>query len=149
MIAVVQVPLAARYICYDLIKMNEIQKSGVIAYRQNTANQFEILLVSARKFPGSWVFPVGTVEPGESLEEAARRECLEESGVVIELGKKLTPIKIRGQIFTFFLGEMLAIQTAQEPDRQIKWAALDDLAEALPDVFREAAVEAKEQLSGR
>ena len=36
-----------------------------------------------------WIFPKGHVEPGESPEEAARREVLEETGIEIEVGSRL------------------------------------------------------------
>ena len=49
----------------------------------------EVLLIQ-RKYPpmaGSWAFPGGFVEQGESVEEACRRETMEESG--IRVGKVL------------------------------------------------------------
>lgn len=33
---------------------------------------------------GLWEFPGGKIEPGESAEAAAARECLEETGLVVE-----------------------------------------------------------------
>jgi mutator protein MutT len=33
---------------------------------------------------GLWEFPGGKIEPGESAEAAAARECLEETGIVVE-----------------------------------------------------------------
>jgi 8-oxo-dGTP pyrophosphatase MutT (NUDIX family) len=42
-----------------------------------------ILLV--RHVEGHWQLPGGAVEPGETPAEAARRECMEEAGVAVEL----------------------------------------------------------------
>jgi 8-oxo-dGTP pyrophosphatase MutT (NUDIX family) len=47
-----------------------------------------ILLV--RHFEGRWMLPGGTVEPGERPADAARRECWEEAGVLVE------PLRIAG-----------------------------------------------------
>lgn len=41
----------------------------------------EYLLVEASDDPGVWVLPKGRIEPGESPEEAAVREVIEEAGV--------------------------------------------------------------------
>lgn len=45
--------------------------------------QGEILLVQSHKWHGKWVVPGGHVELGETLEDALRREALEETGLAI------------------------------------------------------------------
>jgi ADP-ribose pyrophosphatase YjhB (NUDIX family) len=47
-----------------------------------------VLLVRHRK-PGReyWLVPGGGVDPGETLEEAGRREVLEETGLEVEMGR--------------------------------------------------------------
>lgn len=50
-----------------------------------------VLLVKRGKDPqkGRWSVPGGSVEPGESLEEAAAREVLEETGLLVSVGREL------------------------------------------------------------
>jgi 8-oxo-dGTP diphosphatase len=60
---------------------------GVIIRRNN-----QIVLVQRGKEPskGLWTFPGGAIELGESLQEAARREALEETGLDVELEEVAT-----------------------------------------------------------
>lgn len=53
-----------------------------------TENRIEVLLIKRGRppFKGRWAFPGGFVDPDESLEDAARRELVEETGITgIEL----------------------------------------------------------------
>ncbi|MCX4243305.1 NUDIX hydrolase [Paraliomyxa miuraensis] len=43
------------------------------------------LLVHERKHGGGWYLPAGRVEPGETIEQAAVRETLEEAGIPIAI----------------------------------------------------------------
>jgi ADP-ribose pyrophosphatase YjhB (NUDIX family) len=56
---------------------------GVVIFQDR-----QILLIQRDKEPskGRWTFPGGAVELGEPLEEAARREAFEETGLDVEIG---------------------------------------------------------------
>jgi predicted NUDIX family NTP pyrophosphohydrolase len=88
------------------------QSAGTLLYRRNDEGRVEVLLVHPsggynRKAP--WSIPKGKPETGEELEYAARRETLEETGVVAppELRPfgSITYVKSRKTVHCF-LGEV-------------------------------------------
>jgi acetyl-CoA carboxylase carboxyl transferase subunit beta len=54
-----------------------------------------VLLVERGREPqrGRWSVPGGRVEPGETLESAAAREALEETGLHVEIGRELWTVR--------------------------------------------------------
>ena len=65
---------------------NRVLKAGGIVTRHNNAAH-EVLLIRSRS--QSWSFPKGHLEPNETIEQAAQREVLEETGYRTEIIKKL------------------------------------------------------------
>ena len=122
-------------------------KAGIIPYRKCSSvenqNSFEILTISSRKYPGQWVFPVGTVEKGETLEEAAVRECAEESGYNVELGEKIDTFIISSDTksakFVFFSGLVISENNVWENDRERCWRDPDDVVNIIAKPFKSAA----------
>lgn len=55
-----------------------------------------VLLVERGRDPqrGRWSVPGGRVEPGESIEDAAAREALEETGLRVEIGRELWTVRL-------------------------------------------------------
>jgi bis(5'-nucleosidyl)-tetraphosphatase len=52
--------------------------AGVVVFRKENSRRIYLLLHYEE---GHWDFPKGHIEKGESEEQAARRECVEETGI--------------------------------------------------------------------
>jgi 8-oxo-dGTP pyrophosphatase MutT (NUDIX family) len=126
------------------------EKAGAVVYKDVPGAEPLVLLVTARKLPGFWVFPVGSVEQGESLPEAAARECQEESGYCVNIGKQLavenTSSSGRPVRFTFYLATSTGEADNWEQDRQRKWVPISQAAALLPEIFQSVAETAAQQL---
>jgi len=89
-------------------------------------------------FPGLWTFPGGAVELGEPIQDAARREALEETGLEIQIGEVLCVVDRidrdeSGRVRYHYLivdyearpvgGRLCAGDDASE----VRWVGFDDL----------------------
>jgi 8-oxo-dGTP diphosphatase len=84
-----------------------------------------------------WVFPGGKVGPGESVEGAAVREALEETGVVVEaawvLGKRVHPDT--GWRVVYVACRLVAGAATPKSAREVSevvWASRTELGELIP-----------------
>ena len=113
------------------------QTEGLTVFRT------QLLFSSSRSSPSTWIFPVGTVKSGESLQETAARECLEESGYVVDVGSVLEVIEIDEddsiRQFTFFLAQVTGEVEDYEADRQRQWVSLSNLVSTVTNVFSSVA----------
>jgi len=79
---------------------------------------------------GLWEFPGGKILPAESPETAAARECLEETGLEIRVGRLLSVVEQayeHGPVrLHFFAAE--AEDPGQPPAAPFAWVAISDLA---------------------
>lgn len=98
-----------------------------------------VLMVRRRVKEGelSWQFPAGQVEPGESAEEAAVRETLEETGLTVRplkvLGERVHPKTQR--MMSYIACESLA-GTARVNDTEelaeLAWCAHSEIPQYVP-----------------
>lgn len=92
-----------------------LRAAGGVVSRQ-TPSGGEILLVHRRRY-NDWSLPKGKPNPGESLEEAARREVREETGYDVTVGQKAGEIRyqVKGvpKIVTFW--HMRAVDSTPQP----------------------------------
>jgi 8-oxo-dGTP pyrophosphatase MutT (NUDIX family) len=108
-----------------------IRQAGSIVVRLN-GKEPEVLLVTGKRNPKSWIFPKGHIEKGETPEQAALRETREEAGVV---GTLIAPAGILEYGFLgakarveYFLVRFTREAGGPENGRQRIWC---DLAEGL------------------
>ncbi|HTN76569.1 MAG TPA: (deoxy)nucleoside triphosphate pyrophosphohydrolase [Pirellulaceae bacterium] len=80
---------------------------------------------------GLWEFPGGKVEPGETLEAAAQRECLEETGLVVQVIGQYSAQQHRyahGEVRLHFF-RCLPLDDTKTPQPPFRWVARQSLAE--------------------
>ena len=68
------------------MKSEKIVAAGAVIYKKEKDYLFAVI---HRPHHDDWSFPKGKVDLGESIEEAAKREILEETGLIVEFEKKL------------------------------------------------------------
>ncbi len=110
---------------------------GVVIRRKDATVQY--LIVQAKKEPHEWVLPKGHIKRGETAEQAARREVLEETGVEAAVWDVLDTVEfsapnelVRAQ---FFLMEAVREGSPHE-SREQKWLTFDEALNMLK--FKEA-----------
>ena len=78
---------------------------------------------------GLWEFPGGKIEAGETAELAAARECLEETGLAVEVGPAFSQVVhqyAHGKVaLEFFVGRPL--EPEQAPKSPFRWVLAAEL----------------------
>jgi ADP-ribose pyrophosphatase YjhB (NUDIX family) len=94
-----------------------------------------VLLIRRGRPPsaGTWTLPGGRLEPGESLQDAVRREVLEETGVAVEVVCELCCVTIRREGYVFLVHEFLALPALPDAAPPRAGDDADDVRWTLPD----------------
>ena len=111
-----------------------IHQSGAIVVRLD-ADEPRVLLVTSKRNPGQWIFPKGHVEPGETAQDGALREALEEGGVIGKSIGRAGRLK-RGFLgfscrIDYFLAELIREAGPPEEGRRRIWCGFDEALERL------------------
>lgn len=95
-------------------------ESGLIQY----------LLVTQQAKPDRWILPQGHQRAGETLEQTARRETLEESGCEVKIGEKLGSFTVfsngKEWLTSIFLARLISSGPNRE-SREISWRSIKEL----------------------
>lgn len=94
-----------------------------------------VLLIKRGQDPGKglWSVPGGSVDPGETLAEAAAREALEETGLEVSIGRELWNLRIPtgdGRIYEIHDFEAAVLGgtlTAGDDAEEARWVTPDEL----------------------
>ncbi|WP_328914918.1 MULTISPECIES: NUDIX hydrolase [unclassified Streptomyces] len=103
------------------------------------AHNGRVLMVRRRVAEGqlSWQFPAGAIEPGESPEDAAVRETLEETGLTVAavrlLGQRIHPKTHRMMSYTACDVVSGTAHVADDEElAELAWCAHAEIAEYVP-----------------
>lgn len=133
--------------------MQHEKSCGAIVYRKFHGN-IELLLIKNQN-GGHWSFPKGHVEEGETEEETAVREIMEETGIEVMLDTSFrrvitySPKKETTKDVIYFLAKAVTYDyTPQEEEiAQIKWVEINHAASILSyDNDRQLVVQAKDRI---
>lgn len=110
-----------------------VRASGGLVVRPRAPGRWEVAVVH-RPHRADWSFPKGKLDPGESFEDCARREVLEETGLRCELDRFLGHTEYRDRkgrpkVVAYWL--MYVTGGAFEPNREVdelRWVSLDEAA---------------------
>jgi len=140
----------------------EFSAGGIVFKREETNNrrQTTMILVAQHSQHHGWVFPKGLIgdhKKGESKEETAIREVKEETGVVGEIIKPLTPVtywyvfekeKIKKTVYYFLMKYVSGDISKHDMEMEnVEWIPLEEVEKRLTyKSDKQVWQEAKKQL---
>ena len=116
-------------------KVKKTTSCGAIAWRTE-GSKVLVLLIKQFSHNESWGIPKGHTDDGESVEDCARREVREETGVNVVLGRRLGDVRFKSKkedkTVVTFLARAKGDTTPRhdDPDNEVadaRWHDIDDL----------------------
>lgn len=98
-----------------------------IIIESESDNNFQILLIKRKNPPHGYALPGGFVDEGESLQEAALREAMEETGVAVDIYHMLHTYSAPGRdprmhtISAVFVGRTTGKPEAGDDAEEVFW----------------------------
>ena len=120
--------------------------AGLLVYRVRDG-RLEVCLVHpggpfwARKDAGAWSIPKGEIEPDEAPLAAARRECLEETGQVVDgVFQPLAPVRLRSgkTVHAWAVAGHLDVTAIRSATFALEWPPRSGRMQQFPEVDRAA-----------
>lgn len=110
---------------------SEVRAAGGLVERTAPDGTVQVLVVHRPRYD-DWSFPKGKLDPGEDFLAAAVREVREETGLEVEVGEELAPVRYhdhRGRPKVVRYWRMRAVGGAFEPNDEVdevRWLPADD-----------------------
>jgi 8-oxo-dGTP diphosphatase len=112
-----------------------VRAAGGLVWRIGPEREMEVLLVHRPRYD-DWSLPKGKVDPGESDEDCARREVLEETGVRAELEAPLPEVRYvdrkgRPKVVRYWCMRPVVVPDVFVPNHEVDEIAWATRAEAV------------------
>jgi ADP-ribose pyrophosphatase YjhB (NUDIX family) len=113
-----------------------VRAAGGVLHRSRANGMVEVLLIHRPRYE-DWTLPKGKLEPGESVEDGALREVLEETGIRGEIERRIGETSYRDRhrrpkrVTYFAMRPVSGEFTPNDEVDEVRWVTTDDAHELL------------------